>query len=167
MKPRMVAVKPSELVILAIHNLEEKEGSYPQDIVKFISTQCGIEPDQVKKHVDEALKRGLQFGILAENQGRYSLEEVPQPPPDNENIPNQDPIEKQSQSDNLRKRRSSRKRSPQKRKSSEIFITESLELLEKRQKNNTSKAKANNKKKTKSNRNGEGSKSRRRNMRTR
>lgn len=166
MKPRMLAVKPSELVILAIHNLEEKEGSYPQDIVKFISTQYGIESEQVKKHVEEALQRGLQFGILAENQGRYMLEEVPQPPQENESIPNQEPVENKTTNDNVRKRRSLRKRSPAKRKSSEILVTESLELLEKRQKSNASKAKKNNKRKTKGSQ-GEGSKTRRRSARQR
>lgn len=71
-----VSLRASELVIAAIHNLEERKGSSTNDIVDFISRKYNLSNDQVKDHVEKALERGVHFGVLSENGGLYQVLDV-------------------------------------------------------------------------------------------
>ncbi|KAK6625860.1 hypothetical protein RUM43_006159 [Polyplax serrata] len=71
-----VSLRPSELVIAAIHNMEERKGSTPEDIVDFISNKYSLNANYLRGHVEKALKRGVYFGVLKENEGLYQLQEM-------------------------------------------------------------------------------------------
>ncbi|KAK6636272.1 hypothetical protein RUM43_009931 [Polyplax serrata] len=84
MRPKVVGVKASELVILAIHNLETKRpnesGFTHQTITKYIADKYDVSYGTVKPMIKSALERGLLFGIISQRGGRYQLEDVPEPP---------------------------------------------------------------------------------------
>lgn len=68
--------KTSELIIGAIHDLSEKRGSSSQEILKFIAQKYDVNPREIQSHVFAAIGRGLEYGLLARNEGLYRLQEV-------------------------------------------------------------------------------------------
>lgn len=73
MSKENVALRPSELVITAIHNLENDKGSSAQEIIRFILNKYNLPADQVEAQVEKALERGVNFGVLCNNNGCYYL----------------------------------------------------------------------------------------------
>ncbi|KAL0266944.1 UNVERIFIED_CONTAM: hypothetical protein PYX00_009348 [Menopon gallinae] len=80
MKPKFLGIRPLELAIMAIYNLGDKFGSTEEEIIRFVSEKYGLEERRAEPVVRSALKRGLDFGILSMKNGRFGLENVPEPP---------------------------------------------------------------------------------------
>lgn len=84
MKQKFVDVKPSELVILAIHELEcsknENRKCTFTNILKHITRKYNLVPKEIKPVIKIALEEGLKYGVLKRQRRNYSLEEVPEPP---------------------------------------------------------------------------------------
>lgn len=84
MTKELVGAKTSELVILAIYDLEmekKKEAGFTlQNIAKHISDKYRVNYATIKPVVKAALLKSLNFGILNYKNGRYQLGEVPEPP---------------------------------------------------------------------------------------
>lgn len=68
------------MVISAIHNLGEKNGSSPQDIVRFISGKYKINENELKPHIQAALNRCYTFGLLSQESGLYRLNQMDETP---------------------------------------------------------------------------------------
>lgn len=77
MGTKTVPAKPSELIILAINNLEDKDGSSSHDIVKFITNEYKMKAEDVSPRVQEALKRAITYGIISQKDGKYKLQDIP------------------------------------------------------------------------------------------
>ncbi|XP_011870149.1 PREDICTED: uncharacterized protein LOC105563289 [Vollenhovia emeryi] len=66
------------LVISAIKNLRELRGSTPREILQYISSVYNISSAVARRQMQNALKRGVIYGILKKTGSHYSL------PTDNE-----------------------------------------------------------------------------------
>lgn len=67
------AAKPSELVLLAVHNLEHERGATERDIVKFISLRLNLKPEEVKNRVKAALTRSVALQLISQINGRFKM----------------------------------------------------------------------------------------------
>ncbi|KYN28802.1 PREDICTED: uncharacterized protein LOC108768996 [Trachymyrmex cornetzi] len=70
------AIKPMKiaaLVVSAIQDLRETKGSTPKKIAGYISYASSIPEQRVKRQVNAALKRGVEYGILRRYRGHYFL----------------------------------------------------------------------------------------------
>ncbi|KAJ4441694.1 hypothetical protein ANN_11552, partial [Periplaneta americana] len=72
----MKAPKPMQLVILAIKDLREPSGPTPKKIANYIMSRYPTDGSKLKRQVDTALKRGVTYGILRTDKGRYQLEDL-------------------------------------------------------------------------------------------
>ena len=84
MSSKKVEAKTSELVIFAIYYLDlinkNEKGYTAHEITNHISTKHNVDYNLIKPNVKWALLKETQFGIVASNNGRYKLEDVPEPP---------------------------------------------------------------------------------------
>ncbi|XP_069704834.1 histone H1.2-like [Periplaneta americana] len=72
----MKTPKPMQLVISAIKDLRELKGPTPKKIAKFIMSRYSTDACKLQRQVDTALKRGVTYGILSTDRGRYQLEDL-------------------------------------------------------------------------------------------
>lgn len=110
MKPKKIASTPSEMVISAVHSLCQKNGSSPQDIVRFISGKYKIDSRELKSHVCAALKRCATFGLLSQESGLYRLKEINEIPSQIIPVVPSERARRKRKQKQLKKRRSSKKR---------------------------------------------------------
>ncbi|XP_043275588.1 uncharacterized protein [Venturia canescens] len=68
-KPMRIAA----LIVSAIHDLQETKGSTPRKIAGYISYSSNVPEERVKRQVNAALKRGVEYGILRRYRGHYFL----------------------------------------------------------------------------------------------
>ncbi|XP_048514542.1 uncharacterized protein LOC105689750 [Athalia rosae] len=71
-----VTPKILALAVSAIRRLNEVRGSKSKDILRYVKDETftrSVDEDKIKKQVKGALKRGLDYGILKLEHGRYSL----------------------------------------------------------------------------------------------
>ncbi|XP_077278410.1 uncharacterized protein LOC143906296 isoform X1 [Temnothorax americanus] len=61
------------LVIAAIKNLRELTGSTSREILQYISSVYNIPSAVARRQIQNALKRGVTYGILKKTGGHYSL----------------------------------------------------------------------------------------------
>ncbi|KAJ4444004.1 hypothetical protein ANN_05793 [Periplaneta americana] len=76
MKTKKKAPKPMQLVISAIKNLRQPKGSTPKKIAKYIMSLHPSDAGKLKRRMNKALKRGVAYGILRTDRGRYQLEDL-------------------------------------------------------------------------------------------
>ncbi|XP_069690350.1 serine/arginine-rich splicing factor 2-like [Periplaneta americana] len=72
----MEAPKPMLLVISAIKDLRDPNGPTPKEIAKYIMSRYHTDASKLKRQVDTTLKRGVTYGILRTDKGRYQLEDL-------------------------------------------------------------------------------------------
>ncbi|XP_043248747.1 serine/arginine repetitive matrix protein 2-like [Colletes gigas] len=73
--------KMSTLVVNAIKNMREVQGSTSKEIISYITSQYSAPESTIQRQMQVALKRGLDYGILKKNNGHYFLNadaDVPQ-----------------------------------------------------------------------------------------
>ncbi|XP_025153510.1 uncharacterized protein LOC109503833 isoform X2 [Harpegnathos saltator] len=68
-----LTTKSLGLVISAIKNLRESQGSTSQEILHYISSVHDIPATKARCQVQSVLKRGVAYGILKKTGGHYSL----------------------------------------------------------------------------------------------
>ncbi|XP_032673504.1 uncharacterized protein LOC116845206 [Odontomachus brunneus] len=68
-----LSTKSLGLVISAIKNLREIQGSTSREILHYISSVHDIPATKARHQVQNALKRGVAYGILKKTGGHYSL----------------------------------------------------------------------------------------------
>ncbi|XP_018347715.1 PREDICTED: uncharacterized protein LOC108751802 [Trachymyrmex septentrionalis] len=73
-----LTVKILGLIISAIKNLRELKGSTTREILHYITSVYKIPVAVARRQMQNALKRGVNYGILKKTDGQYSL------PTDNE-----------------------------------------------------------------------------------
>ncbi|XP_033223551.1 histone H1-delta-like [Belonocnema kinseyi] len=67
------APKISTLVVSAIRNLREARGSTAKDIMNYIVAEHNAGDNAIQRRMNAALKRGVDYGILKQVNGHYSL----------------------------------------------------------------------------------------------
>ncbi|XP_028050513.1 uncharacterized protein LOC114255583 [Monomorium pharaonis] len=70
---RVKPMKIAALVVSAVQDLRETKGSTPRKIAGYISYASSMPEQRVKRQVNAALKRGVEYGILRRYRGHYFL----------------------------------------------------------------------------------------------
>ncbi|XP_046420472.1 uncharacterized protein LOC124179782 [Neodiprion fabricii] len=65
--------RTSALVVSAIRKLREAQGSTSREIMNYITTEYDVIKPTVKRQLQAALKRGVEYGILTRKHGHYTL----------------------------------------------------------------------------------------------
>lgn len=58
-----------KMVVKAIKRLQEVQGSSPKEISNWLSQEYDVSSDEIKKHINVALKQGVEYGILLKKRG--------------------------------------------------------------------------------------------------
>lgn len=66
--------KPSELVLMVISRLKETKGSTRKQIMDYINEEYSCSGDQLKRSVNTALRRGVQYGLLRVENGHFIVD---------------------------------------------------------------------------------------------
>ncbi|KAK0094371.1 hypothetical protein PV326_011107 [Microctonus aethiopoides] len=64
--------KMTKLIVSAIRNLRDVQGSTTKDILNYVMKEYNSEPS-MERRLRAALKRGLEYGILQKKGGHYLL----------------------------------------------------------------------------------------------
>ncbi|XP_057325130.1 uncharacterized protein LOC130667517 [Microplitis mediator] len=72
-KNNLKPMKIAALIISAIQELKETKGSTPNKITGYISYASNLPETRVKRQVNTALRRGVEYGILRRYRGQYFL----------------------------------------------------------------------------------------------
>lgn len=73
---KKVKVKPSELVLQAVHNLEREHGATEHNIINFISLRLKLNPETFKDRIKAALLRSVGLHLLSQENGRFRMHKV-------------------------------------------------------------------------------------------
>ncbi|XP_044732996.1 uncharacterized protein LOC123295643 [Chrysoperla carnea] len=66
----------AELVCKALSTLNEEKGSTLRTIRNHITKKYKISPDVIKNLIIPSLEKGIQFGVIVHNMGRYQLSDL-------------------------------------------------------------------------------------------
>ncbi|XP_076171097.1 uncharacterized protein LOC143148553 [Ptiloglossa arizonensis] len=105
------APKMSARVVNAIRSLREAQGSTSKEIMNYVMTQYSAPESIIRRQMQAALKRGLDYGILKKNHGHYFLD----PDADVPRLTRMEPTEKSKRRSRRRRRRSGRSKSRRRR----------------------------------------------------
>lgn len=70
---KSVKPTPSKLVVTAILDLNQPNGSSGQDIINYACSKLDVNQPNMKNRIQAALKRGVLFNVLAFENGLYKL----------------------------------------------------------------------------------------------
>ncbi|KAK0084426.1 hypothetical protein PV325_007071 [Microctonus aethiopoides] len=70
---KLKPIKIAALILSAIHDLSENKGSTPNKISGYISYASNLPEHKIKRQVNTALKRGVEYGVLRRYRGHYFL----------------------------------------------------------------------------------------------
>ncbi|KAK6621608.1 hypothetical protein RUM44_001415 [Polyplax serrata] len=73
---RKPGIRPSELVLLAVHNLQREYGASERDIVMFIALKLNRKPEDIRGRVKSALTRTVALQLVSFANGKFRMSEA-------------------------------------------------------------------------------------------